>query len=82
MVDSYQGLGGETGHGYYLIVYFILICAFVFWSLLSCLFFKYVEPDSCCVCFFVYYLFSLSLIPLTASYWSIKIVMSVMKNYL
>ena len=76
VVDLYQGVGGGTGGGYYLIVFFI--CAFVFWSLMSCLFFKWVEHDSCCVCFFVYYLFSLSPVPLTRSYWDIEIVVSVM----
>ena len=78
LVDSYQSVGGRIGGGYYLIVFFIFICAFVFWSLMSCLFFKWVEHDSCCVCFFVYYLFSLSLVPLTRSYWGIEIVVSVM----
>ena len=38
VVDSYQGVGGGTEGGYYLIVFFI--CAFVFWSLMPCLFFK------------------------------------------
>ena len=33
-----------------------------------------VEHDSCCVCFFVYYLSCLSLVPLTRSYWGIEIV--------
>ena len=47
-------------------------------TLMSCLFFKSVEHDSCCVCFFVHYLFSLSPVPLTRSYWSIEIVVSVM----
>ena len=41
-------------------------------------FFSSVEHDSCCVCFFVYYLFSLSLVPLTRSYWGIEIVVPVM----
>ena len=76
VIDSYQGVGGGTVGGYYLLVVFI--CAFVFWSVMSCLFFKWVEHDSCCVCFFVYYLFSLSLVPLTKSYWDIEIVVSVM----
>ena len=67
-------LGGQ-GVGY-LIVFFIF--AFVFRSLMSYLFFKLVEHDSCCVCFFFYYLFSLSLVPLTRSYWGIEIVASVM----
>ena len=37
---SYQGVGGGTGGGYYLIVFLYFVCAFVFWSLMSCLFFK------------------------------------------
>ena len=76
MVDSYQGVDGQTGSGYYLIVF--VICVFVFWSLMSCLFFKWVEHDSCCVCFFVCYLLSLSPVPLTRCYWGIQIVVSVM----
>ena len=76
VVASYQSLGGGTGDGYYLLVCFLFVFtyAFVFWSRMSCLFFKWVEHDSCCVCFFVYYLFSLSLVPLTRSYWSMEIV--------
>ena len=35
-VDSYQGVGGRTGGGYYVIEVFN--CAFVFCSLMSCLF--------------------------------------------
>ena len=77
VVDSYQGVAGGTEGGYYLIVFFF-ICAFVFWSLMSCLFFKLVEHYNCCVCFFVDYLFSLSPVPLTRSYWGIEIVVSVM----
>ena len=38
MVDSYEGVGGGTESGCYLIVFFI--CVFVFWSLISSLFFK------------------------------------------
>ena len=36
-VNSYQGVVGETGGGYYVIDF--LNCAFVFCSLMSCLFF-------------------------------------------
>ena len=36
-------------------------------------FFNWLECASCCVCFFVYY-FSLSLVPLTRSYWCLEIV--------
>ena len=71
VVDSYWSLGGVRVGGQYLLVRFFLfafICAFVFCSLVSCLFFKWVEHDSCCICFFVYYLFSLSPVPLTRSY--------------
>ena len=39
MVDSYQDVGGGTGGGYYLIVCFF-VCAFVFCSLMLCLFFN------------------------------------------
>ena len=77
VVDSYQGVGGGIVGGYYLSLSFFF-CAFVFWSLMSFFFFKCVEHDSCCVCFFVYYLFSLSLVLLTRSYWGIEIVVSVM----
>ena len=38
VVDSYQDVGGGTGAGYYLIGFFIF--AFVFLSLMPCLFFK------------------------------------------
>ena len=72
--------GWGAGAGYYLLVcffMFVFIRVFVFWSLMSCLFFEWVEHDSCCVCFFVY-LFSLSPFPLTRSYWGIEIVVSVM----
>ena len=76
MVASYQGLGGRTGGGYYLLLCFLCLFLFVLLSfgLLSCLFFKWVEHDSSCVCFFLYYSFSLSPVPLTRSYWGIEIV--------
>ena len=41
VVDLYQGMGEGTGGGYYPIVFFN--CVFVFWSLMPCLFFKWVE---------------------------------------
>ena len=78
VVFSYHGVGGATGSRYYLIVfsYWLVFLSFV---LMTCLFFfKWVEHGSCCVCFFVYYLFSLSPVPLTRSYWGIEIVVSVM----
>ena len=58
---------------------FFFTCAFLLCSLMSsvpCL--KWLEHDSCCDYFFVLYLFSLSLIPLTRSYWCIEIAVSVM----
>ena len=38
VVDLYQGVGVGTRGGYYLTVFFI--CAFFFWSLMSCMFFN------------------------------------------
>ena len=63
----------------------VLTCSFfslVFLSfVLSCplsLFFKLLEHDSCCFSLFVFYFFSLPLVPLNRSYWCIEIVVSVM----
>ena len=53
-------------------------CALVFCSLISCLFLKRVEHDSCCACFFVYHLFSLSHVPLSRSYWKVEFAVSLM----
>ena len=53
VVDSQQGVGGTTAGGYYLIVF---LCIFLLVSHVLSLF-KWLEHDSCCVCFFVYYLF-------------------------
>ena len=39
------------------------------------------EHDHCCVCFSAFSLFSLSLVPLTRSYWCIKIAVSLVLNY-
>ena len=63
--------------GYYLIVFFLLVLLHL---ILSCpvSFFKWVEHDYCCVCLFVYHLFSFSLLPLTRSYWGMEIVLTVM----
>ena len=74
LVDSYQQGVGIISWGFFL----IFTCAFVFLSLMCCLFFQWVEHDSSCVSFFVYYLFSLSPVPLSRSYWGIEIVVSVM----
>ena len=83
MIDLCQGVGGETGGGYYLIAVVFLTWAVVFCSLMSSVsFFKWLEHDSCCVCFFVYYLCSLSLVSLTKSYWCIEIVVSHIKLFI
>ena len=74
LVDSYQQGVGIISWGFFL----IFIYAFVFLSLMCCLFFQWVDHDSSCVSFFVYYLFSLSPVPLSRSYWGIEIVVSVM----
>ena len=50
---------------------FVLLCP-------QYLCFKWLEHDRCCVCFFGFYFFSLSLAPLARSYWCIEIVASVM----
>ena len=78
--DGWQGGWFISGGGYYLIVCFFLLVLLSF--VLSCpvSFFKWAEHDSCCVCFFVYHLFPLSLLPLTRSYWGIGIVLSLMWN--
>ena len=59
------GQGLVLYHSFFLIVLlsFVLSCPISF--------FKWVEHGSCCVCFFVYYLFFVSLVPLTRSYWGI-----------
>ena len=64
VVDSYQGMCGVV------LLSFGLSCPVSF--------FKWIEHDSCCVCFFVYYLFSLSQVPLSRCYWGMEIVVSVM----
>ena len=53
MVDSYQGVSLVTRGGYYLRVCFFLLVLLSF-GLSCCLsFFKWLEHDSCCVCFCV-----------------------------
>ena len=59
-------------------LFFFFFCAFIFWSLMSCLLFEVVEHDSGCLWSFVYSLYFLSLVPLSRSYWGIEIVVSVM----
>ena len=79
VVDSYQGVGGGRGGEYYLIVFFFFLIMLLYF-VLSCpvSFFKWVKHDRCCICFFVYYFFSLSLVPLPRSYWGLEIVLSLM----
>ena len=78
VLDSYQGVGVRREAGYYLIVCFFLLVLLPFVLCCPVSFFKWVDHDSCFGCFFVYYLFSLSPVPLTRCYWGIEIVLSVM----
>ena len=59
-----------TRGGYYLVGLFffspVCFCPLFFHAL--CPFLKWLEHDSHCACFFVFYFFSLSLVPLTRSY--------------
>ena len=57
------------GEGVILLLFFFFSCAFVFSCLtFSVVLFIWLEDDGCFVCFFVFSLFSLSLVPLTSSY--------------
>ena len=83
VVDLYQGAGWRIRDGYCLKVVFTCAFVFFFCSLMSSAsFFKLLEHDSYCVCFFVYYLCSLSLVSLTKSYWCIEIVVSHIKLFI
>ena len=54
-------------------------CAFVFCSLMfSVPLFRWLVHDGYCACFFVFSLFSLSLVPVTGSYWCTKVVASLL----
>ena len=79
VVDLYYGVGGGTGGGYHLIDFIVFFsCRFVFFCLtFSVPLFRWLEHDGCCVCFFVFSLFSLSLVPLTRSHWCQEIVVPV-----
>ena len=66
--------GGRRWVWSYSCCCFFYLCFCLLFSLVLCLFFKWLECDSCCVCCFVYYLISLSLVALTRSYWGIEIV--------
>ena len=67
----------------------VLSCSFCFWFFHLCFyplfssvaFFKWLEHDNCCVCFFVFYFFFLSLLPLTRSYWCTEIVVCHVKLF-
>ena len=78
VLDSYQGVGVRREAGYYLIVCFFLLVLLPFDLSCPVSFFKWVEHDSCCVYFFVYYLLSLSPVHLTTGYWRVEIVLSLM----
>ena len=76
--DLNQGVGGGTWVWYYYIVVGFFFCAFLFCSFMSCLFLSDKSMIAVVFCFFVYYIFSLSLVPLTRTYLFIKIVVSFM----
>ena len=79
VVGLYQHVGeGTWGEHHLMILGFFYLSICHLFSDVLCFFFKWLEHDSCCVCFFVYYLFSFSLVRFTRSYWSIEIVVSVM----
>ena len=58
----------EPTNGYHLIIFVFFSCAFVFCLTFSVPLFRWLEYDGCCVCFFDFSLFSLSLVPLTRSH--------------
>ena len=65
LIFVWVSVGGQ-GVG---IIWFSFSCAFVFCCLLfSVPLLRWLEDDGCCVYFFVFSLFSLSLVPLTRSY--------------
>ena len=76
----------DGGQGVGIILQFLLFFSFFFFHLcfrplfshVLCPFFKWLQHDSCCLCFFVFYLFSLSMVPLTRIYYCKEIVVSVM----
>ena len=69
VVHLNEGVDGGTGGGYYVKVFFFCCCSFIFCCLsFSVPLFRWLEYDGCYVCFFVFSLFSLSLVPLTRSY--------------
>ena len=72
VVDLYKSVGEATGGGYHPIVVLcvcVCVCVFVFCCLtFSVPLFRWLEDDGCCVYFFVFSLFSFSLVPLTRSY--------------
>ena len=81
LVDLYQDVGSVTVSRYHLLG-FAFSCAFLFCSLVfSVPLFRWLENEASCVCFFVFCLFSLSLVPLTRSYKCIGIVMSCVKLF-
>ena len=65
---------GRGGGYHFFFIFFVL--------LLSCykIVLSWLVHDSCCICFFVHFLLSLSLVPLIRCYWCIEIVL-VLQNY-
>ena len=76
MVGDGLGRGWLIPFSFCFVFFPLCVCPLFFHVLYP--FFKWLEHDSCCVCFFVFYFFSLSLVPLTRSYWCIESVVSVM----
>ena len=77
MVDLHQLVGSGTESVYYHIVlvffgmYFYLLVCHNFW-----VFFGVLEHNICDVCFFFYFLFSLSLVVLMWKYFCLAVVVS------
>ena len=69
-----EGQGWVLSHS----LFFFLLCFLSFLLSSPVSFLKCVEHEGYCDCFFVYYLLSMSLVPLSRSYWGIEIVVSAM----
>ena len=78
LADSYQCVGGLQGGGYYLNSLFFYLSFCLLFSHALSHFLSEFYLFFILYCFFVYYLFSLSPVPLTRSYWGIETVVSVM----
>ena len=68
VVNLYYRVGNRAGRGYHVTIFVFYLVLLYFVVTFSVPLFRWIEHDGCCVCFFVFSLFSLSLIPLTRSY--------------